>query len=260
MDRTKKAWINIAFLIITLGVNTLGALGLINGLTQKQVSDMYITLITPSPVAFGIWIVIYSLLIISMIVMIVKKDDTYYQKAIDSISYLFIISCIFNIGWIILFSFVLVETSVIFILGLTVTLAIIDIKLLEICKANRWLLKLSFGLYSGWLFIAAVVNIAAALVKNDWNGFGLSQETWGCIILIIAIILLIGVLLKIRNAVFPIPAAWAYFGIYLNLQSFATLQIISLLGMCVLIVFSLVQFWRNHFCLNIKSVCNFNKR
>ena len=33
MDRTKKALVNGAFLAITLAVNALGALGLINGLS-----------------------------------------------------------------------------------------------------------------------------------------------------------------------------------------------------------------------------------
>ncbi len=80
MDRTKKAWINGLFLIVTLVINTLGAVGLINGLTQKQISDMYVTLITPSPATFSIWSVIYSLLLISMIVMIVKKDDPLLPK------------------------------------------------------------------------------------------------------------------------------------------------------------------------------------
>jgi len=256
MDRTKKAWINGLFLIVTLVINTLGAVGLINGLTQKQISDMYVTLITPSPATFSIWSVIYSLLLISMIVMIVKKDDLYYQKAIDHISNLFRISCILNIVWIISFSFVLVEISSLFILGFVVTLALIGIKLLEIREGKRWLLPLSFGLYSGWLFIATVVNIAAALTKLGWNGFGLSQETWGSIMLIIAIVLLIGVLLKIRNAAFPLPVAWAYFGIYQFLKSptgfkgeFATLQIISLLGMIVLIIVAVVQFYRNHFSI-----------
>ena len=252
MDRTNKAWINGLFLIVTLVINTLGAVGLINGLTQKQISDMYVTLITPSPATFSIWSVIYSLLLISMIVMIVKKNDPYYQKAINQISNLFRISCVLNIAWIVSFSFVLVEISTLFILGFVITLALIGMKLLEIREGKRWLLPLSFGLYSGWLFIATVVNIAAALVKLNWNGFGLSQEIWGCIMLIIAIVLLTGVLLKIRNAAFPLPVAWAYFGIHQFLQSptgfkgeFATLQIIALIGMAVLIIVAAIQFYRN---------------
>lgn len=256
MDRTKKAWINGLFLIVTLVINTLGAVGLINGLTQKQISDMYVTLITPSPATFSIWSVIYSLLLISLIVMIIQKDDTYYQKAIDHISNLFRISCVLNIAWIVSFSFVLVEISTIFILCFVITLTLIGMKLLEIHEGKRWLLPLSFGLYSGWLFIATVVNIAAALVKLKWNGFGLSQEFWGCIMLTIAIVLLVGVLLKIRNAVFPLPVAWAYYGIFRFLQSpagfegeFVTLPIIAIAGMSVLIVVAVIQFYRNRFSI-----------
>ena len=92
MDKTKKAWVNGLFFVVTLVINTLGALGLINGLSQKQISDMYVTLITPSPSTFSIWSIIYSLLLISVIVMIVKKDDPYYECAVNHISVLFRIS------------------------------------------------------------------------------------------------------------------------------------------------------------------------
>ena len=103
MNRVKQAWVNLIFLAATLVINTLGAIGLINGLTQKEISDMYVTLITPSPATFSIWSVIYSLLLISMIAMIIKKDDPYYQNAVDQISNLFRISCFLNIAWIVTF-------------------------------------------------------------------------------------------------------------------------------------------------------------
>jgi len=256
MKRVKQAWVNLIFLAVTLVINTLGAMGLINGLTQREISDMYVTLITPSPATFTIWSVIYSLLLISMIAMIIKKEDPYYQRAVDQISNLFRISCILNIAWIIAFSLVLVEVSVLFILGFVITLALICMKLLEIREGKRWLLPASFGLYGGWLFIATVVNIAAALVKLNWTGFGLTQETWGSIMLVVAILLLIGVVLKIRNAVFPLPIAWAYFGINQILNSptgfdgeFATLEIVSLIGMAVLLIISVILFVRNHFAV-----------
>ncbi|NCC17160.1 MAG: tryptophan-rich sensory protein, partial [Clostridia bacterium] len=72
MSSRKNAWVNALFLMVTLGINTLGALGIINGLSQKEVSDMFPTLITPSPSTFSIWSVIYSLLIASVLVMIIK--------------------------------------------------------------------------------------------------------------------------------------------------------------------------------------------
>lgn len=256
MDRTKKAWINLILLAATLFINTLGAIGLINGLSQKQISDMYVTLITPSPSTFSIWSFIYSLLIVSVIVMIVKKKDPYYQRAVDQISVLFWISCLFNIAWIVTFSFILVELSVLFILGFVITLSLICLKLLKIEDGRRWLLPLSFGLYTGWLFIASVVNIAAALVKLQWNGFGIADHTWAIVMLIIAVFLVIFVLLKNRNAAFPLPVAWAYLGIYQFLKlpegfkgEFVLLQTTALIGMAVLIGAAAIQLYRNHFSL-----------
>ncbi|MPM77928.1 hypothetical protein SDC9_124938 [bioreactor metagenome] len=191
-----------------------------------------------------------------MIVMIVKKDDSYYQKAIEQISTLFRISCLLNIAWIIAFSYVLVELSSLFILGFVVTLALLGIKLLSIREGRRWLLPLSFGLYSGWLFIATVVNFAAALVKLQWNGFGLSPEIWGIVMLSVAILLLVAVLSKLRNAIFPLPVAWAYLGIYQFLLSdagfggrYTRLPIVAIAGMAVLVIVAIIQLVRNGFSL-----------
>ena len=256
MDRTRKAWINGLFFVVTLAINTLGAIGLINGLSQKQISDMYVTLITPSPATFSIWSVIYSLLLISVIVMIARKNDTYYDDAVDQITGLFRISCVLNIAWIVSFSFVLVELSLIFILGFVITLALICQKLVKIQDKKRWLLPLTFGLYTGWLVIATVVNSAAALVKLKWTGFGLAYDVWGIILLVIAVFLVIFIVSKIKNAAFPLPVAWAYFGIYQFLQApqgfkgeFALLQTVALAGMAVLIVVAAIQLYRNRFSL-----------
>ncbi|HNX15208.1 MAG TPA: tryptophan-rich sensory protein [Oscillospiraceae bacterium] len=254
MKTTRKAVLNLVSLLITLAVNTLGAIGLINGLTQKQISDMYVTLITPGPLTFSIWSVIYALLLISVIVMIARKKDPYYQEAIERITALFWLSCILNVAWIVMFSFVQVEISTLFIAAFLVTLALIDKKLLEIRQGRRWLLPLTFGLYSGWLFIATVVNAAAALTKLGWNGFGLSNELWAIIMLSVAVVLLGLVMLKLRNAAFPLPVAWAYFGIYLFLKApegfqgqYGTLETVSLAGAALLVVIALIAFWRNRF-------------
>lgn len=256
MDRSKKAWINGLFFVVTLLINALGAFGLINGLSQKEISDMYVTLITPSPSTFSIWSIIYSLLLISIIVMIVKKEDLYYKNATDKISSLFRISCILNIAWIISFSYVQIELSLLFIFGFVITLSFICIKLIKIQEGKRWLLPLTFGMYTGWLFIATVVNTAAALVKLNWNGFGIANEIWGVIILSISVLLIFIVNLILRNAVLPLPAAWAYLGIYQFLKApegfkgeFPLLQTIALAGMVILIGIAAIQLYKNHFLL-----------
>ncbi len=254
MKERKKAIINILFLALTLLINTFGAIGLINGYSQKEVSDMYMTLITPSPSTFSIWGVIYTLLIMSIIVMIIKSQDVYYKNIINEISLLFKLSCIFNILWIVAFSYLQLEMSVLFIFSFLITLSLILEKLLIANSKNHWLLPLTFGMYGGWLFIATVVNIPATLVKLKWNGFGLNPEIWAGIILIIAIILVFLVTLKNKNAIFPLPIAWAYFGIYNFLKSpegfggkFSILQTVSIGGMIVLLVLAIYLFYKNKY-------------
>lgn len=253
-ERRKQALINGVFFLVTLVVNGLGAAGKINGLSQKEISDRYVTLITPSASTFSIWSLIYILLLASILVMIFKKDDPYYQKAIDEISGLFRISSVLNIAWIVLFSFLFVELSVIFILGFVITLALICLKLLKMQTSKRWLLPLTFGLYTGWLMIATVVNIASALVKLEWGRFGVPEDIWAIIILAVSVGLVILVLIRIENAAFPLPVAWAYFGIYQFLNApdgfkgqYELLQIVALVGCAVLIGAAAIQLYRNRF-------------
>lgn len=254
MERNKKAWLNAGLLVLTLIVNGLGATGFINGLSQQEISDRFITLITPSPKTFRIWSLIYLLLFISIVLLIIKKNDTYYKKALDEITPLFQLSCLLNIIWIVAFSYLQLILSSIFIFAYVVILSIICTRLIKIHQKKKFILPLTFGLYTGWLFIATVVNISATLVKLNWNGFGLGHEIWAMITLIIAIALVVLVNQSLKNAVFPIPIAWAYLGIYEFLGAkegfngaFPLLSTVALVGMAILIGVAAIRFYLNKF-------------
>ncbi len=90
---------------------------------------------------------------LSVILMIIRKDDTYYQKAVDEISGLFRVSCVLNIVWIVTFSYMLIELSTLFILAFVITLALLNLKLMKIQEGKRWLLPAAFGIYKGWLLV-----------------------------------------------------------------------------------------------------------
>jgi len=251
MNIKTKSWINAILLLITLIVNGAGAFGLINNLSQKAVSDMYPTLITPSPSTFSIWSVIYTLLIISIVVMIIKNNNSYYERAINEISFLFWLSCALNIVWIVSFSYNLIGLSTIFIFAFLVIMVLVTKRIGKIQSQKRWLLPLTFGLYSGWLFIATVVNISAWLVKIEWGRFGIAAEIWSVAILLVAVVLTAVVLLNTKNAIFPIPIAWAYFGIY-NAQLITNgntilIQRVSLIGIVLLVGVSAIQFYKNKY-------------
>jgi hypothetical protein len=239
-----------------LVINGLGAFGFFNDLSQKAVSDRYMTLITPAPFTFSIWSVIYALLISAMVVMIIKNKDDYYGSAIDRITYLFWLSCGLNMLWIISFSYTWLGLSVVLIFGFVVTLSLIVKEIGKIQTGKRWLLPAAFGMYAGWLLIATVVNTAAWLVMIEWSGFGITPEYWGIIVEAVAVVLTAVVTLNTRNAVFPLPVAWGYFGIQQFLMApegfhgqFGYLPIATLVGIVVLIGIAGFQFFKNRYRL-----------
>ncbi|HLR88600.1 MAG TPA: tryptophan-rich sensory protein [Atopostipes sp.] len=247
--RTKtKAWVNLGLLLLTLAVNFLGGTGRINNTSQAEVSDMYHTLITPAGFAFSIWSVIYGLLLINLIMMIVKHQDYYYKKAIEEITPLLWISFITNMLWIVTFSYLQIGISTIFIFIYLISLTLIVQRLRHLNDKKYWLLPLTFGLNTGWLFIATVVNVAAYLVQIEWNGFGLAKDMWALIIMIVALLLAIFVQFQIKNAVFSLPIAWAFFAINQELQttgSYPTLEITALVISGLLIILAIYFFIRN---------------
>jgi len=74
------------------------------------------------------------------------------------------------------------------------------------------------------------------------------------------VILVFLVLQSNKNAVFPLPIAWAYFGIYQFLNApegfnggYGVLQIVCLGGMVILIGIAAIQLYKNQFSLLTKK-------
>ena len=214
-----KAWINLILFLVTLGVNALGAFGSINGMSQRVISDKYPTLITPSPSTFSIWGVIYVLLLIALVYMVLKHQEEKTAQLIDTISFPFWAASIANILWIVTFSYEWIGISTLLILGLVISLAVLNSRLKAPEGIGQKINALAFGLYNGWLIIATVVNVSAFLVQQQWNGFGLSPSAWAVIILIVSLILSSLILLKLRHAALMLPLAWAYYGIWQEHQA-----------------------------------------
>lgn len=252
MNRLTKAWTSLILLVGTLVINGLGAFGFFNGMSQKDISDMNGTLITPAPSTFSIWSVIYLLLISAAVMMIVKNKDDYYGQVIDRISYLFWLSSGLNMLWIVCFSYNWIGISALVILAFAITLSLLILQLGKIQSGKQWLLPVAFGMYSGWLLIATVVNIASWLVSINWQGLGIAADVWGIIILIVAVVVTVGVTLITKNGILPVPVAWGYWGIYQSLNAvdgfagaYPTLAMTALVGIGVLVVMTGAQIYLN---------------
>ena len=254
MKTLTKAWLNLGLFLLTLAVNALGAMGYINGMSQKAVSDAYPTLITPSPATFAIWGVIYALLFISLISMLVTHKQERTNRLINRISGPFWFSSVANMLWIVSFSYEWIGFSAALIVLVMISLAVLNGRLTTPNGIGQKVNALAFGLYNGWLIIATVVNIAAYLVKLRWDGFGISADTWAWVILIVALLVTCLIQLRLRNAALTLPLAWAYYGIWQQHQGFYGGQypMIGTTALVIGILYAAIAvgvFVHNGFCL-----------
>lgn len=122
-------------------------------------------------------------------------------------------------------------------------------KIKTINQDGQWLIPVSFGLNAGWLFIASVVNVAAFLTQIEWSGFGISDNIWTGIIIVVATALAYIVGEKIDNAAFTLPIAWAFWGIFSALQdkNVSTILLgLSIIANVVMILTAVKIFMQNN--------------
>jgi hypothetical protein len=83
----------------------------------------------------------------------------------------------------------------------------------QVSRTER-ILQIPVSIYLGWLTVATVANIASALIAVNWNGFGISYEVWGLIMLLVGVGLAIFLYRGFnRDVVIPLVYVYAYVGV-----------------------------------------------
>jgi len=88
---------------------------------------------------------------------------------------------------------------------------------------DRIVFHLPFSIYLGWITIASIANVAVLLVSLNWNGFGLSQETWAVLIIIIALLLASLVVITRKDIAYGLVVIWALLGISVKQSIYPTI-------------------------------------
>jgi benzodiazapine receptor len=209
-------WINMVAFALTVVVNGLaGSTTILGGKLTAEVSDANPTLITPAGYVFSIWGVIYILLGIFVVFQALpsQKGKDYQGK----ISWLFVSSCLLNIAWLFLWQFEYLILSVVLMFLLLATLIAIYLRL-DIGKSTASLgeklaVHVPFSVYLGWITIASIANVAVTLVSTGWDGFGISQEIWAALIIVIAVLITLLVIAKRKDLAYGLVIIWALLGI-----------------------------------------------
>ena len=210
---------NIIALVITIIMNFLSGIGLISQKSVGEVSDEYPNLFTPAGFTFSIWSIIYLFLILYVIFQAkdLFKTEKENMPFIEQISIFFILSCVFNSLWLVVWLYEFILLSLIIMILLLLDLIIIYLRLNiareDVNKKVKILVWIPFSLYLGWISIATIANTTVFLVSINWDGFGISPFIWTIIILIVAFVLTLAVLFTRKDMIYPLVTIWALFGI-----------------------------------------------
>jgi len=204
-----------------LAVNTLANTLPINGYNTGQISAFYPNLFVPAGFTFAIWSVIYLLMTgftATSVRWLWHRPDDPVGRLAAAVSPLFLLSCLLNAGWILLWHHLQTGLSVLVMLAFLAVLLRTYLVLQpyrdRLRGARRIFLYQFFIVYLGWISVATIANITAWLVSLSWDGFGLPPAGYSIALIVIAIALGGFFTLGRRDAAYGSVIAWALFGIY----------------------------------------------
>lgn len=216
MNTKALKWINTVALAVTLAANALANLIPLGIGTTGAVSEKYENLFTPAPYTFGVWGVIYVFMVLYVLYgWGVFDNGRRSAEVLHRIGLWFALTCVFNTAWVFAWHYDVIGLSVILIAALLVTLIIITRLTLNDGAEGieKFSVNYGFSIYYGWIVAALISNISVYLVKLGWNGFGLSESFWTCVVLAVGAV--IGTLIALSDGTYlpTLTVIWAYVGI-----------------------------------------------
>jgi hypothetical protein len=207
--------------VLMVVINILANVLPFNDRTTGEISNLYPNLFAPTALTFSIWGLIYLVLgvyVLYQFGLFQKNKGRDKNKLFLNIDLYFIITCLANILWTFCWHYDFIGLSVICIIILLLSL----IKIALILKKEKFSFKeelfmaMPFYGYFGWITVATIANIAVFLVSVNWNGFGLAENYWTVIMLIIGTIVGSIVMIREKTLSYGIVLIWAYLGIWLK--------------------------------------------
>lgn len=205
-------WLNLLALLVTLIVNGLANALPLNNLTTGEISDSFQVYFVPAGYVFSIWGLIYLLLIAYVVYQLLPQG-----RKTGNVGALFVLSCVANAAWIFLWHYGLFGWTLVAMLTLLASLLGIYLRLGvgrgPASAAERWLVRLPFSVYLGWVSVATIANVTDVLYTYGWGGWGLAAQTWAIILLVAATALAALMAAFRRDLAYGAVVVWAQVGI-----------------------------------------------
>ena len=101
------------------------------------------------------------------------------------------------------------------------------------------MVHLPFSIYLGWITIATIANVTALLVNAGWGGFGLSQQFWTVLVIVVGIAIALAILIHRKDIFYCLVVDWALAGILIKRLSVETVPaqsviIVVIIGLVII--------------------------
>jgi hypothetical protein len=212
---TQRQVFNLLALIATIAVNGLANALPLNGQTTGEISDRFQVYFVPAGYVFSIWGLIYLGLVAFAVYQALpaQRDNPRLRR----IGYLFVLSCLANIAWLFLWHYGLFSLTLAAMLALLLLLIAIYLRLgigrAGVSVAEKWLVRVPFSIYLGWITVATIANATSLLDYLNWSGWGISPEAWTVIMLLAAVGIASTVSLTRGDVAYMLVIIWAFAGI-----------------------------------------------
>ncbi|MDB4293260.1 tryptophan-rich sensory protein [Maribacter sp.] len=217
------AVLNLLSAVLVIVVNYISQIIEFNGVTIGEMSRRYDNLFTPAGYAFSIWGIIFLLLLAYGIYQVrIAYSDKSPSEFIQQTGPWFILANILNCTWVIVFAFDYTGLSVLVMLGILFSL----LKIIWNTNMERWDAPIGIiafvwwpiCIYSGWIAVATIANVAAYLSKIGWQGGPLPEISWTLIMIIVATLVNLLMIYKRNMREFALVGIWALAAIYIRHQ------------------------------------------
>jgi hypothetical protein len=231
--------------ILTLGaivaafvVNALSNLFPLNGESIGELSNTLFRAvqIIPANYAFSIWGIIYLGLFAYGIYQ--ASPERGGDRLLQSINVPLIVSSLAQIVWVLLFLSRQFWWSVLAMAAILIPLILIYQRLWanrgSLTRRERWLVRIPLTIYLAWIAVATIVNVAIALYNSGWNGFGLSDNGWTVIMLMVGAA--IASILALQRADIPFVAVFVWAFVAIAVRQFDQWGIVAVAIACSLVM------------------------
>lgn len=218
----------------TLVVNYL-ANGLpINGQTTGEVTRRFEVFFVPAGYVFSIWSVIYLGLFAYTVYMgLTLARHRPDSGAARAVAPWYLLTAAANCTWLLAWHHNLFPLSMALmavLLGALIVIYRIQAVRPATSALERWSVHIPFRVYLGWISVATIANATITLDDAGWSGFGLSEPTWGVIMVLVAAGLGVTMGLRHGDIAYLLVLIWALIGIAVRLHDTTPVLVAALGG------------------------------